>query len=56
MGHFWAALRIISSDGIELMEVKGRCQGSITPSPRGDPGFVIAQFWRATTTVARSMR
>ena len=41
---FCAALCIAAPDGTVLVEVEGRCDGSITQSPRGDQPFPAVDF------------
>ena len=36
---FIAGLCLAAPDGTVLLEVEGRCEGSITTEPRGDGGF-----------------
>ena len=48
--HFCAALCIAAPDGELLLEVEGRCEGSIACEPRGDDGFGYDPVFEVTGT------
>ena len=51
-----AALCVAAPDGTVLLEVEGRCEGSITLEPRGNGGFGYDPIFEVTDTAAPSPR